>query len=188
MNGIPFSVIPLTSPDEVFDIAPKTESSTRTFHTSVAHPVGPSAFAPEPVLTTLFAVPLHIVALPLPIDATALAIPTVGIGLRESLPRVPPPATTPVPPLTSIPSAPYTYEEVLAIVATAMRDISLTQQKLAFKQDLPPVKFKKFLGAPDLLPLFCQRLQHHIMLREDLHDEYKMTCFLQFLNSLTRGK
>ena len=79
----------------------------------------------------------------LPTDAMTLTISTVGIGLSESLPRAPVAATL-VPSLMLTSSAPSPHELVLAIVTAAMTDISLTQQKLAFNQDLPPVQLEKF--------------------------------------------
>ena len=50
---------------------------------------------------------------------------------------------------SSVMSESSAHEEILATVAAAMRSISLTQQELAHNQDLPPVQFEKFLGAPD---------------------------------------
>ena len=52
----------------------------------------------------------------------------------------------PVPPSSSM------HDDVFTMVASAMRDISITQQKLAYNQDLPPIQFQKFNGAPDQFP------------------------------------
>jgi len=38
------------------------------------------------------------------------------------------------------------------MVAAAMKDISTTQQKLAYNPILPPVQFKKFGGTPAEFP------------------------------------
>ena len=73
------------------------------------------------------------------------------------------------------------HDHTLALVATAMRDVSKAQQRLAYNQDLPPIQIKKFFGAPDEFPLFKQRFQHAVMSREDIDDENKMTRLLQFL-------
>ena len=172
-NEIPFSATPFASLSAVRYLAPKTESSCLSFYPSDASPVGPSAFAPEPVRTTMS-------ALPLPTDAMTLTISTIGIGLSESLPRAPVAATL-VPSLMLTSSAPSSHELVLAIVAAAMTDILLIQQKLAFNQDLPPVQLEKFVGTPVLFPLFGRQLQCHIMLWKDRDDEYKMARLLQFI-------
>jgi len=55
-------------------------------------------------------------------------------------------------------AVPSTHGEVLTLVAVAMKDISTTQQKLAYNQSLPPIQFQKFSGVPAEFPLFKQRL------------------------------
>ena len=72
-------------------------------------------------------------------------------------------------------------DNALALVTSAMKDVSKAQQRLAYNQDLPPIQIKKFFGAPDEFPLFKQRFQHAVMSREDIDDENKMTRLLQFL-------
>ena len=63
------------------------------------------------------------------------------------------------------------------MVASAMKDISLTQQRLAYNQTLPPIHFQRFSGTPAEFPLFKQRFNCIVMLRED-----KMARLLQFLD------
>ena len=74
-------------------------------------------------------------------------------------------------------------DNALALVTSAMKDVSKAQQRLAYNQDLPPIQIKKFFGAPYEFPLFKQRFQHAVMSREDIDDENKMTRLLQFLGS-----
>ena len=66
------------------------------------------------------------------------------------------------------------------MVSSAMKDISMAQQRLAHDQDLPPIQIAKFVGAPDEFPLFQQRFQHCVMSWKDIDDK-KMTRLLQFL-------
>ena len=107
--------------------------------------------------------------------------------------QAPPVANVPLPQESpfSVPSVKSTLPEpsssplrdnALALVASAMKDVSKAQQRLAYNQDLPPIQINKFFGAPDEFPLFKQRFQHAVMSREDIDDENKMTRLLQFLD------
>lgn len=62
-----------------------------------------------------------------------------------------------------------------------MKDISTTQHKLAYNQNLPRIQFQKFGGVPAEFPLFKQRFQRIVMSREDMDDGSKMTRLLQCL-------
>lgn len=77
---------------------------------------------------------------------------------------------------------PSAHGDVLAMVAAAMKDISTTQQKLAYNQSLPPIQFQKFGGVPAEFPLFKQRFERIVMSREDMDHCSKMTRLVQFLN------
>ena len=68
------------------------------------------------------------------------------------------------------------------MVASAMKDISLTQQRLAYNQTLPPIQFQRFSGTPAEFPLLKQRFNRIAMLREDMDDDNKMVRLLQFLD------
>ena len=72
-------------------------------------------------------------------------------------------------------------DDVLTMVASAMKDISSVQQRLASNQSLPPVELNKFSGSPEEFPVFKQRFERRIMSREDLGDDEKMARLLQFL-------
>ena len=80
---------------------------------------------------------------------------------------------------TPVPSA---HGVVLTMVAAAMKDISTTQQNLAYNQSLPPIQFQKFGGIPAEFPLFKQRFECIVMSREDMDDSSKMTRLAQFLD------
>ena len=79
------------------------------------------------------------------------------------------------------PSSSPGHDNTLALVASAMKDVLKVQQRLAYNQDLLPIQIKKFFGALDEFPLFKQYFQHAVMSREDIDDENKMICLLQFL-------
>lgn len=68
------------------------------------------------------------------------------------------------------------------MVPSAMKDISQTQQRLAYNQTLPPIQFQRFTGTPAEFPLFKQRFNRIVMLREDMDDDDKMARLLQFLD------
>ena len=98
-----------------------------------------------------------------------------------------PPWTLPYPapsvnPSSNIPPVSPARDEVLTMVASAMKDISMTQQRLAYNQTLPPIQFQRFSGAPTEFPLFKQRFNRIVMSREDMDDDNKMTRLLQFLD------
>ena len=85
-------------------------------------------------------------------------------------------------PISHAQSKSSTHDEVLALVVSTMKDISMTQQTLAYNQSLPPIHFQRFSGMPEEFPLFKQRFKRIVMSREDLDEESKMTRLLQFLD------
>ena len=50
-------------------------------------------------------------------------------------------------------------DNILTMVASAMKGISSVQQKLAANQSLPPVQLDKFSGSPEKFPVFKQRFE-----------------------------
>jgi len=68
------------------------------------------------------------------------------------------------------------------MVASAMKDISLTQQRLAYNQTLLPIQFQRFSCTPAEFPLFKHRFNRIVMLPEDMDDDDKMARLLQFLD------
>ena len=75
---------------------------------------------------------------------------------------------------------PSAQGEVLTMVAAAMKDISTTQQKLAYNQSLPPIQFQKFDAVPAEFPLCKERFECIVMSQEDMDDSSKMTCLYSF--------
>ncbi|KAL9963159.1 hypothetical protein ACROYT_G032334 [Oculina patagonica] len=139
-------------------------------------PVKSSPFAPAstkvpttPVITTYTGA--------WPVTDSGLSPPIMSSLVPWATPRQPLFGTSSV---NEMPT-PSANGEVLTLVASAMKDISMAQQRLAHNQDLPPIQIAKFVGAPDEFPLFQQRFQHCVMSRKDIDDEKKMTRLLQFL-------
>ena len=73
-------------------------------------------------------------------------------------------------------------DNILTMVASAMKGISSVKQKLAANQSLPPVQLDEFSGSPEEFPVFKQRFERRIMSREDFDDSEKMSRLLQFLD------
>ena len=105
--------------------------------------------------------------------------PLVANNLPSWTRPYPAPSVNPGLNITPVSSA---HDEVLTMVASAMKDISLTQQRLAYNQTLPPIQFQRFSGTPAEFPLFKQRFNRIVMLREDMDDDDKMARLLQFLD------
>ena len=55
-----------------------------------------------------------------------------------------------------------------------MKDISLTQQRLAYNQSLPPIQFQRFSGTPAEFSLLKKRFNPIVMPREDMDNDNKM--------------
>ena len=110
------------------------------------------------------------------------APPVVNVPLLQE----PPLPFPPVKSRLSEPSSLPLHDNALALVASAMKDVSKAQQRLAYNQDLPFIQIKKFFRAPGEFPLFKQRFQYAVMSREDIDDESKMTRLLQFLGGEAR--
>ena len=112
------------------------------------------------------------------VTVSGLSVPVANSLSPWATPFQPPLGTSSVN-ATPVPSA---HGEVLTMVAAAMKDISTTQQKLAYNQSLPPIQFQKFGGVPAEFPLFKQRFERMVMSREDMDDSSKMTRLVQFLD------
>ena len=110
------------------------------------------------------------------------APPVVNVPLLQEPPFPFPPVKSRLPEPSSSPL----HDNALALVASAMKDVSKAQQRLAYNQDLPSIQTKKFFGASDEFPLFKGHFQHAVMSREDIDDENKMTRLLQFLGGEAR--
>ena len=105
--------------------------------------------------------------------------PLMTSSLSPWAPLYQPPFSTSSVNATPLPPA---QGEVLTMVAAAMKDISTTQQTLAYNQSLPPIQFQRFHGVPAEFPLFKQRFERLVMSRKDMDDGNKMTRLLQFLD------
>ena len=114
----------------------------------------------------------------LSVTVSGLNLPVASSLSPWAMPFQPPLGTSSVNAMP-VPSA---HGEALTMVAAAMKDISTTQQKLAYNQSLPPIQFQKFGGVPAEFPLFKQRFERMVMSREDMDDSSKMTRLIQFLD------
>ena len=141
-------------------------------------PVGPDSSVS--VSTKATVTPVHIPGIGvLPSATESDSRPLVA----NDLPPWTPPCRAPsVKPSFNISPISSTHDEVLTMVASAMKDISMTQQKLVYNQSLPPIQFQRFSGTPAEFPLFKQRFKRIVMSREDMDDDSKMTRLLQFLD------
>ena len=111
--------------------------------------------------------------------AMVTPVHTPGIGIlpsaTESDPRplvandlspwTPPCQASSVKPSLNISPISSAHDEVLTMVASDMKDISITQQKLAYNQSLTPIQFQRFSGKPADFPLFKQRFKRIVMSR-----------------------
>ena len=115
----------------------------------------------------------------LPLVTESSPSPLVANNLPSWTLPYPAPSVNPGLNITPVSSA---HDELLTMVASAMKDISLTQQRLAYNQTLPPIQFQRFSGTPAEFPLFKQRFNRIVMLREDMDDDDKMARLPQFLD------
>ena len=105
-----------------------------------------------PALTTVTVTPTHTTGTGATSSATASSL-NPPVTSNHSLWT--PPYTVPsARPNLSVPLVSSAHDKVLTMVATAMKDISMTLQKLVYNQSLPPIQFQKFSGTPAEFPLF----------------------------------